>query len=170
MGYEARFELEDARGRRWRGVHSAAGRALPDIIQPLLAEGGLADGLAPALERLPASARLTTWLGANVAGLEVDGPSPLRVALKWVGPVSKGAVDAVLHLHEGSRARRAYLLAHRLRAFGLPTPRPLAYLERAMAAGYDNRDGLMGDPDLVLLREDPRFAELAAELVRLPES
>ena len=70
MGYEARFDLTDARRRRWRGAHTAAGRGLPPLLEPLIAEDGLTEGLDAALDRLPPSARVLSRLGPGGVVLE----------------------------------------------------------------------------------------------------
>lgn len=134
MGYEARLELEDQRGQRWTGVHTPACVNLLELLIPLLAEEGLDDGLESLLSRLPASVRVEARLGPNAVGLWLAGEGEgAHVVLKWVPSSRRGPLDALLHLHEGSRAQRAHLMAHRLRAFGLSVPRPLGYLERARA-------------------------------------
>ncbi len=42
----------------------------------------------------------------------------------------RGFIHSLRHTIKGSRARRAWLYAHRLRMLGIATPRPLAYIEQ----------------------------------------
>lgn len=133
MGYQAELSLRDDRGQRWVGAHTPASADLLELLTPLLAEDGLDDGVEGLAARLPSCARLEARLGPNALGLSLDGPGAIhRLVLKLVPPSARGAVDAVLHLHEGSRARRAHVMSHRLRAFGVGTPAPLGFLERSV--------------------------------------
>lgn len=134
MGYEARLELNDQRGRRWVGVHTPACADLRDLFTPLLAEEGLNEGSQALIDRLPDGVGVQAQLGPNALGLHAPGLGDnSELVLKWVPPSQRGPLDALVHATEGSRAQRAHLMAHRLRAFGLSVPRPLGYLERAHA-------------------------------------
>jgi|GEM_PF-2225877 len=134
MGYEARLELADQRGRRWVGVHTPACADLRDLFTPLLAEEGLSEGSQALIDRLPDDVGVQAQLGPNALGLHAPGLGDnCELVLKWVPPSQRGPLDALVHATEGSRAQRAHLMAHRLRAFGLSVPRPLGYLERAHA-------------------------------------
>lgn len=132
MGYQARLDLLDQRQRRWTGVHTPSSVDLRPVFEPLLAEEGLEDGIEGVQERLPDSAEMVQMLGPRALALRVHGEGEVvEAVLKLVPPSARGPIDSLVHLHDGSRARRAHTMAHRLRAFGLGAPRPLGYLERA---------------------------------------
>lgn len=108
MGYEARLELRDAAGARWRGAAAPGFEGARDVFEALLAapELDLARGAGPGPElTLPPAVRLEVF--------------PPRGGW-WPRP---------------SPARQAHLLTHQVRAFGVAVSRPLAWLEAARAPG-----------------------------------
>lgn len=131
MGYEARLELKDQRGQRWTGVHTPACVDLHGVFAAVLAQDSLSEGLGGLLESLPASVSVEARLGPNAVGLRVGDSDAQDIVLKLVPASHRGFVDGLLHLRDGSRAQRAHLMAHRLRAHGLGAPRPLGFLQRA---------------------------------------
>ncbi len=131
MGYEARLELKDQRGQRWAGVHTPACVDLRGVFAALLAQDSLGDGLEALQECLPASVTVKAQLGPNALGLAVAEASETHeIVLKLIPATRRGVVDALLHVGDGSRAQRAHLMAHRLRAHGLGAARPLGFLQR----------------------------------------
>ncbi|MGE3173239.1 MAG: tetratricopeptide repeat protein [Planctomycetota bacterium] len=80
-----------------------------------------------------------------------------------------GDLDAALPVHEKAaefadvRAVASYNIAcvHGIRG---DKEQALAWLEKAVAAGFDDGSHLANDPDFDLLREDPRFQKLAKGL------
>jgi hypothetical protein len=132
MGLLRRVQVDDTRTVRWVGEHR------PELIdlRPLfehLAE--MEPEQTPSLERwriaLPESATLVRLLGERTAHIRMRGAAVPDLAVKLVLPFSGGAVRKLAEQVRHSRAQRAYLWAHRLRALGIATPRPLGYLERA---------------------------------------
>lgn len=132
MGYDAPLDLRDGANGRWVGRHAPSSLDLTGLFAAILQDGPIPETPDEVLARLPSQFKLHRVLGPQAIALEVkDAPDDLRVALKVVPPSRKGVVDDVLHVADGSRARRAHVMAHRVRAFGVGAPRPLGYLERA---------------------------------------
>lgn len=118
MGYQARIDVTDAAGLRWAG----ACRPGADDIRQILESVALSEDWADAL---PPHAAPVGMLSENVLRIRVDGADH-DIVVKRI-PSERRALPAVLRR---SRAARAYEWAHRLRAFGFATPRPLGYVER----------------------------------------
>ncbi len=137
MGYETRLEIDDQRGRRWRGVHRPEFIDLAPLLTALIdldweayAEDGLAEVPQETWQKtLPPSARMIRKLGPNAVHLMLlDAPLVQNIVLKLVHPKRGGARWLTAALRR-SRAHRSYLWAHRLRALAIDTPRPLGFLE-----------------------------------------
>jgi hypothetical protein len=132
MGYERRVEWSDSRAERWVGEHRPELIDLTSLLQHLIE---LEPEEAPSLERwriaLPEHATLVRLLGARTAHIRIKGGAVLDVVVKLMLPHVRGAFRKLAEQVRHSRAQRAYLWAHRLRALGIETPRPLGFVERA---------------------------------------
>jgi hypothetical protein len=132
MGLLRRVQLEDTRHARWVGEHRPELIDLRSLFEHL---SEMEPEEAPSLERwriaLPESAMLVRLLGERTAHIRMRGAGVPDLAVKLLLPSGGGAFRKLAEQVRHSRAQRAYLWAHRLRALGIDTPRPLGYLERA---------------------------------------
>ncbi|MEQ8280382.1 MAG: lipopolysaccharide kinase InaA family protein [Deltaproteobacteria bacterium] len=121
MGYQSPLAFTDDAGDAWRGL------ARPDVRDLLTPELGRLLRSDEWVDALPADFAPVGQLSANAVRVQAGD---FDLVLKrvpadhirwWASPVA---------VFQGSRARRAFEWSHRLRAFGITTPRPLAYLER----------------------------------------
>jgi len=89
----------------------------------------------------------------------------LSRAYEWSDQLDK-AISAAERVQSLGYAARAYL-AYRLASLNAMAGHPdeaLGWLERALAAGYEDRPDIQSDEAFVSLRSDPKFMELAGVL------
>jgi serine/threonine protein kinase len=170
VGYAARFDIDDADGERWRGFGrpDVAGlgpllKSLPNLDPSVLAdEVGAAAAWAHVL---PAGVELGAVLRPSVVRLRLEGA--FDVVAKLVRPSGDPRLLGWLRAFERSRASRAHLAAHRLRAIGVVVPRPLGFVERArrprMASSFVVYEYL---PGRTLLEEARRLSRPGHRLER----
>ena len=99
---------------------------------PFYAVFSRADVPSQAAEALPEQIDFVTQ-SANVLK---NGTTCFVTRTQWCGRAvvikrynSKGLLHGLRHTLKGSRAQRGWLTAHRLRQLGIPTPKPLGYIE-----------------------------------------
>lgn len=138
MGYRWPISLEEEGSAAWVGEHR------PDLVDLEGLFAGLValdseDSPAPEQWRavLPAPAAFIRLLGPHTAHVHISGAVVSDLAVKLatprVGPRWRRITDQVRH----SRSHRRHLWAHRLRALGIDTPRPLGFIERAHHPALD---------------------------------
>jgi tRNA A-37 threonylcarbamoyl transferase component Bud32 len=131
MGHQWSLSIEDSRARRWIGEHR------PELIDLMgvfarLVEMQPGETLPTEQWRaaLPPHVTLVRLLGPRTAHVHVrEAKVPdlvIKLCLPNVGSRWRRLTETVRH----SRSHRAYLWAHRLRALGIDTPRPLGFIER----------------------------------------
>jgi hypothetical protein len=139
MGFQAPIEFDDQARTHWVGEHRPDLAHLAEVFRSIVALD------VRALEAGPASA-VDAWRAVLPEPLHVVRPlsaravhvhalrGPVRDLVLKVSPPSSGSGwQRLTSRIERSRAHRAHLWAHRLRAIGIETPRPLGFVETASA-------------------------------------
>jgi serine/threonine protein kinase len=162
MGYLARIELDEREGETWIGEHRPELCDLEPIFSRAigidlarLAEGGPAanDAWQAAMPDGVTSMRV---LGPRCVHLHVADAVARDIVVKIVWPRPDDV--RLRNLFERSRSHRAHLWAHRLRALGIETPRPLGYVERRRAPSRSISFAAfeyVGAPTLTEIRDGP---------------
>ncbi len=172
MGALARLSIRGSAGRAaWAGVHRpVAGdlrplfEALADASSPMLLEAW-ASGAEPRAA-LAGSARWLDAIDAHTARLELPStPGPLRVRVLALPGDARG-----LGWGRASLASQLHDAAHRLRAHGLATSRPLGFLERSRAPCRSQSFLVLGDSDGPTLAEVLRSPSRAPGAAEDPEA
>lgn len=125
MGYQAPISFTDERGRAWRGLVRPDARALfsQDLGRVLRAPDDTWVDELP-VDMAPVGRLSERAIRVHVESLDAD------VVVKRIPPERVRWYAWPFAFASMSRARRAFEWSHRLRAFGVTTPRPLAYVER----------------------------------------
>ncbi len=128
MGYQAPITFTDERGRAYRGLVRPDARALfgHDLGRLLRAPDDAW------IDELPVHLAPVGRLSDNAVRVHAEGLD-LDVVVKRVPPDRVRWYAWPFSFTSMSRARRAFEWSHRLRAYGVTTPRPLAYIERRRA-------------------------------------
>lgn len=134
MGDAGPLSFRDSRSGLWVGEHR------PDLIDlrgifTRLVELQPGENLpTPAWRQaLPPEVHLIRLLGPRTAHVHYPGAGIPDLVIKMSQPRTSNAWRQLTAKVRHSRAQRAYLWAHRLRAIGIETPRPLGFVERADA-------------------------------------
>ncbi|MBI4816496.1 MAG: hypothetical protein HY791_09560 [Deltaproteobacteria bacterium] len=131
MGRRFPLELEDETGRAFVGEHRPELVDLTELFRSLAALP-IERAEEPEAWRtlLPDGATFLRMLGRTTALLRCRGPEVNDVVVKILAPHGGSPIVRWAETLRHSRAQRAYLWAHRLRAVGIEAPRPLGFLER----------------------------------------
>lgn len=131
MGRRFPLELEDEAGRAFVGEHRPELIDLTELFRRLTALS-IEQAEEPEAWRalLPEGATFLRMLGRTTALLRCRGPEVSDLVVKMLPPHGGSPIVRWAETLRHSRAQRAYLWAHRLRAVGIEAPRPLGFLER----------------------------------------
>jgi hypothetical protein len=162
VGALARVSILGSAGRAaWTGAHRPVAADLRPLFEVLAvaSPSALIEASESGAESLDALAGCARWLGAIDAAtvrlelLSTPVPVRVRVLAFPAGPEGLG-------WGRSSQAAELHDAAHRLRALGLATSRPLGFLERARAPRRAPSFLVLGDSDAptlaALLRSRPR--------------
>ena len=140
MGYEAKLDFVDHAGARWIGAHRPELTDLARLFVHLaeLDEEKVNQGGLVALEAwkavLPQDVLLVRLMSARCLHLHLpNGASIQDVVVKLVPARQPTGFRRLTGVVERSRSHRSHMWAHRLRALGIETPRPLGYVEHERA-------------------------------------
>ncbi len=165
MGHRSTWSFRDPRATEWVGEHR------PELLDLTPVFGGLVE-LQPAAEVpleawravLPPEVHLVARLGPRTVHVHQKGVGAEHFVLKLSLPRDGSSLRRIAERARRSRAQRAYLWAHRLRALGIETPRPLGFLERAHApaahASFSVTEYIFA-PSLIELRDGRLLAGMA---------
>jgi tRNA A-37 threonylcarbamoyl transferase component Bud32 len=138
MGWQAPIEFRDPGTELWVGEHRPELIDLEAIFRSLVSldVSALDVGTSSATEAwrhaLPNDAHVVRVLSPRTVHIHVPrGPLVKDLVLKVMPPRPDSGWRRLTERVERSRAHRAHLWAHRLRAIGIDTPRPLGFVERA---------------------------------------
>jgi hypothetical protein len=131
MGYKWPISITDDDAAEWVGEHRTEFVDLTALLLAVLKLDAVAE---PSAEQwrgvLSGPARFIRKLGPWTAHVRVPGGEISDVVVK-LDPPHTGGILGLAEQVRHSRAQRRYLWAHRLRALGIDTPRPLGFIERA---------------------------------------
>lgn len=125
MGYQAPIDLTDPHGRRYHGRVRPASAGLRKLLAAALEDDWL--------DALPAELPPVGLLSATATRIRIEDEN-IDVVVKRIPPDRPRWYELLATPWQRSRAHRAYAWSHRLRAHGIVTPRPLAYIERRSAS------------------------------------
>lgn len=142
MGYQAPLELLDARTDLWVGEHRPDLVDLGGMFRRVvgLDVAAIEPGLSAAHEAwravLPEDVQIVRLLSPRAVHVHAPRGNLVKdLVIKVMLPrPNRGWRRIALRL-DRSRSFRSHLWAHRLRAIGIDTPRPLGYVERATTPG-----------------------------------
>lgn len=138
MGYQAPIEFQGADQELWVGEHRPDFVDLERIFRGLVTLDLAALEVGPAAQAeawraaLPEDVHIIRILSPRAVHVHVPrAPLIKDLVLKLMPPRGDHGWRKLTARMERSRSHRAHLWAHRLRAIGIDTPRPLGYIERA---------------------------------------
>lgn len=134
MGYAGTLCLRDSRAAVWVGEHRPDLLDLRGIFTRLIELRPDENLPTPAWRQaLPPEVHLIRLLGPRTAHVHYPGAPVPDLVIKMSPARAPSAWRQLTARVRHSRAQRAYLWAHRLRAIGIDTPRPLGFVERETA-------------------------------------
>ena len=134
MGYSGPLSFRDSRAGVWVGEHRPELIDLRGIFTRLVELQPGENLPRPAWRQaLPPDVHLVRLLGPRTALVHYPGAGIPNLVIKLSLPRPSSTWRQLTARVQHSRAQRAYLWAHRLRAIGIETPRPLGFVERESA-------------------------------------
>ncbi len=131
MGYAGPLSFRDARSATWVGEHRPELIDLRGVFARLVDMQPEENLPTPAWRQaLPPEVHLIRLLGPRTAHVHYPGAQVPNLVIKMSLPRPSNAWRQLTARVRHSRAQRAYRWAHRLRAIGIETPRPLGFIER----------------------------------------
>lgn len=138
MGHHWPLSFEDSRAQRWVGEHRPELIDLAPVFARLVEmEPGETLPTEAWRAALPPHVTLLRLLGPRSAHVHVREAKVRDLVIKLSLPRVDSTWRRLTLQARHSRSHRAYFWAHRLRALGIDTPRPLGFIERSEHAAFE---------------------------------
>lgn len=139
MGYQAPIDFHDPARTHWVGEHRSDLAELAEVFRAIVhldlaaVEAGPATAVDAWRAVLPENLHVVRPLSARAVHVHALRGPVRDLVLKVSPPSASSGWQRLTSRVERSRAHRAHLWAHRLRAIGIETPRSLGFVETASA-------------------------------------